>query len=342
MKATVLYKHGGPEVLEYKDITAPEPGPGEVLVRVKAVALNHLDLWVRGGLPHLKISYPHLLGSDIAGLVEDLGPGVRDLEKGQKVLLQPARSCGHCHACLAGRDNFCRHYAILGENTGGGYGELISVPRSSILPYPEPLGFEDAACIPLTFQTAWQMVVKRAAVRPGETVLLNGAGSGVTIAAVQIVKLFGGTAVVTSRSDEKLEKIRAFGADHCINSSRDSISKEVKRITSGRGVEVVVDHVGQALWKENVKALAWGGRFVTCGATAGPEIKVDMRQVFFKQLGILGSTMGSRADLWDVMSHFGGGALRPARDMTFALKDAAEAHRRLEKGLQFGKIVLVP
>jgi NADPH:quinone reductase-like Zn-dependent oxidoreductase len=342
MKATVLYKHGGPEVLEYRDIPDPEAGPGEVLVRVKAVALNHLDIWVRGGLPHLKISYPHLLGSDIAGLVENPGPGVDDLDRGQKVLLQPARSCGHCHACLAGRDNFCRQYAILGENTGGGYGELISVPRSSILPYPEPMGFEEAACIPLTFQTAWQMVVKRAAVRPGETVLLGGAGSGVTIAAVQIVKLLGATAVVSSTSDEKLEKIRAFGADHCINSGKGSLSGEVKRITSGRGVDVVVDHVGQALWKENMKALAWGGRFVTCGATSGHEISLDMRQVFFKQMSILGSTMGSRADLWDVMSHVRSGALKPARDMTFPLKDAAEAHRRLERGLQFGKIVLVP
>lgn len=342
MKATVLYKHGGPEVLEYRDIPDPEIRPGEVLVRVKAVALNHLDVWVRGGLPHLKISYPHLLGSDVSGVVEATGPGVSDLEKGRKVLLQPARSCGHCHACLDGRDNFCRDYAILGENTGGGYGELIGVPRSSILPYPDSLGFEDAACIPLTFQTAWQMVVKRASVRPGETVLLNAAGSGVTIAAVQIVKLFGGVAVVTSTSDEKLEKIRAYGADHCINSSSASVSAEVKRITAGRGVEVVIDHVGQALWKENVKALAWGGRLVTCGATSGHEITADLRQVFFKQMSILGSTMGSRADLWDVLGHVGRGALKPARDMTFALKDAAEAHRRLEKGLQFGKIVLVP
>jgi len=342
MKATVLYRHGGPEVLEYKDVPDPEAGPGEVLVRVKAVALNHLDIWVRGGLPHLKISYPHLLGSDIAGVVEGLGPGVGDLETGQKVLLQPARSCGHCHACLEGRDNFCREYAILGENTGGGYGELICVPRSSILPYPGHLDFEEAACIPLTFQTAWQMVVKRAAVKAGEAVLLNGAGSGVTIAAVQIVKLCGGLAIVSSRSDEKLEKIRTFGADHCINSGREKVSAEVKRITSGRGVDVIVDHVGEALWKENMKALAWGGRYVTCGATAGHEIKADLRQIFFKQLSILGSTMGSRGDLWDVMGHVNRGVLKPARDMTLPLKDAAEAHGRLEKGLQFGKIVLVP
>jgi NADPH:quinone reductase-like Zn-dependent oxidoreductase len=342
MKATVLFKHGGPEVLEYTEIPDPRPGPGEVLVRVKAVALNHLDIWVRGGLPHLKISFPHLLGSDIAGVVEAPGPGVADLAPGAKVLLQPARSCGHCQACLSGRDNFCRQYAILGENTTGGYGELIAVARSSILPYPDPMSFEEAACIPLTFQTAWQMVVKRAKVGPGDVVLLGGAGSGVTIAAVQIVKLFGGLAVVSSTSDEKLEKIRRLGADHVINSRSGSISAEVKKITGGRGADVVVDHVGGVLWAENAKSLAWGGRLVTCGATSGPEVKVDLRQVFFKQLSILGSTMGSRADLWEAMKHVAAGRLRPVLDSTYALKDAQEAHRRLENGLQFGKIVLVP
>jgi NADPH:quinone reductase-like Zn-dependent oxidoreductase len=342
MKATVLFKHGGPEVLEYTDIPDPKPGPGEVLVRVKAVALNHLDIWVRAGLPHLKISYPHLLGSDIAGVVEALGPGVGDLAPGAKVLLQPALSCGRCQACLSGRDNFCKQYAILGENTSGGYGELIAVPRSSILPYPEPMSFEEAACIPLTFQTAWQMVVRRAEVRPGEVVLLSGAGSGVTIAAAQIVKLLGGVAVVTSTSDEKLDKIRAIGADHVINSRSGSISAEVKRITAGRGVEVIVDHVGSALWAENMKSLTWGGRFVTCGATSGPEVKIDLRQVFFKQIRILGSTMGSKADLWEVMKHVAAGRLRPVLDRTYALGEAREAHRTLENGQQFGKIVLVP
>lgn len=342
MKATIINASGGPDVLEYRDIPDPETKPCEVLVRVKAVALNHLDIWVRNGLPHLKVSYPHLLGSDIAGVVEGVGEGVADIEKGTKVLLQPAKSCGHCRACLDGRDNFCRHYAILGENTTGGYAEYISVPRSSILPYPRHLSFEEAACLPLTFQTAWQMVVRRARVAPGEKVLIGGAGSGVTIAAVQISKLFGGELIVTSTSDEKLEKIKELGADHVINSKESRISAEVKRITGGRGVDVVVDHVGGALWGENIRSLSWGGRFVTCGATAGAEINIDLRQVFFKQLSILGSTMGSRVDLWDVMKHVSDKKLKPVKDRTFALKDAADAHRRLEKGEQFGKIVLVP
>ncbi len=342
MKASAIFKYGGPEVLSYEDLPDPEAGPGEVLVRVKAVALNHLDLWVRGGLPHLTNPFPHLLGSDIAGVVEDTGTGVEGLDKGAKVLLQPARSCGHCRACLEGRDNFCRHYAILGENTTGGYAELISVPRSGILPYPEHLDFEEAACLPLTFQTAWQMVVKRAAVKPGEFVLLNGAGSGVTIAAVQIAKLYGAITIVTSTSDEKLEKIRPLGADHLINSSKASMSAEIKKITGGKGADAIIDHVGSALWTENMKSLSWGGRMAVCGATSGAEIKIDLRQLFFKQLGILGSTMGSKADLFGVLRHVAAKKLKPVKDSTFALKDAAQAHRRLEQGQQFGKIVLVP
>jgi len=342
MKASVIFRYGGPEVLTYGEIPDPEVRPGQVLVRVKAVALNHLDLWVRGGLPHLRISFPHVLGADIAGVVEAAGPGVDDLPPGRPVLLQPALSCGRCEACLSGRDNFCRRYAILGENTRGGYAELIAVPRESILPFPSALSFEEAACIPLTFQTAWQMTVTRARVRPGETVLVNGAGSGVTVAAVQIARLCGATVVVSSTSDAKLERIGPLGADHLVNSRRASLSAEVKKLTGGRGADVVLDHVGGALWEENLKALAWGGRLVTCGATAGPEVTVDLRQLFFKQLQLLGSTMGSRGDLWEVLRHVERGALRPVKGEVFDLKDAAAAHRRLEAGEQFGKLVLVP
>jgi NADPH:quinone reductase-like Zn-dependent oxidoreductase len=340
MKACVLDEHGGREKLQIRDVPAPEPGPGQVLVRVRAVALNHLDIWVREGLPHLRLEYPHILGSDIAGVIEGWGPGVEDLEMGTRVLLQPAVSCERCSSCLSGRDNHCRSYAILGENTRGGYAELIAVPRSSLLPYPEPLGFEEAACIPLTFQTAWQMAVRRAGVRAGQHVLVHGAGSGVTVAAVQICKLLGATVTVTSTSEAKLERIAELGADHLILSTRDRVSSRVKKLTDGRGVDVVLDHVGGPLFEESLRSLAWGGTIATCGATAGHAAEVDLRQVFFKQISIVGSTMGRKGDLFEVLPHVRSGRMRPVLDEVFALDDAARAHERLEAGRQFGKIVL--
>ena len=209
MKAVVLHEHGGPDVLRYEDLPDPLPRCGEVLVRIKAVALNRLDLWVRKGLPHLRLSYPHILGADIAGVVEAVGDGVAGVEIGKPVLLQPALSCGRCAACLGGRDNFCRSYAILGENTRGGYAEKIAVPATSLLPFPEGLDFEHAACLPLTFLTAWQMVVRRAQVRPGEWVLVHAAGSGVGSASIQIAKLLGATVVTTVGSADKIDKARA-------------------------------------------------------------------------------------------------------------------------------------
>ncbi len=341
MKACVLDEHGGRERLEIRDVPDPEPGPGQVLVRVRAVALNHLDIWVREGLPHLKLDYPHILGSDIAGEVAGWGPGVTGLERGRRVLLQPAVSCEQCPACLSGRDNLCRSYAILGENTRGGYAELIAVPRSSILPYPGDLPFEQAACIPLTFQTAWQMAVRRARVRAGQTVLIHGAGSGVTVAATQICKVLGATVIVTSTSAGKLGRIAELGADHAILSTEQRISAEVKKLTHGRGVDVILDHVGEPLWAENLRSLAWGGTIATCGATGGPQVAVDLRQVFFKQIALCGSTMGRRGDLLEVLPLVEAGRLRPVLDRTFPLERAAEAHARLEAGEQFGKIVLV-
>jgi len=340
MKACVIAEHGGRDRLEIAEIPTPEPRAGQVLVRIRAVALNHLDIWVREGLPHLRLEYLHILGSDIAGEVDGWGEGVDDLEKGQKVLLQPALSCERCEACLGGRDNLCRSYAILGENTRGGYAEHIAVPRSSILPYPEGLEWHEAACIPLTFQTAWQMVVRRAGVRAGQTVLVHGAGSGVTVAAVQICKVLGARVIVTSTSGEKLERIRDLGADHVVLSTEQSVSGEVKRITGGRGVDAVLDHVGAPLWKENLKSVAWGGTIATCGATGGAVVDVDMRQIFFKQIALVGSTMGRKSDLHEVLRLVARGRLRPVLDRVYDLDDAAAAHERIEAGEQFGKIVL--
>jgi len=342
MKAVVLHRHGGPEVLEPADLPDPRPGCGEVLVRVKAVALNRLDLWVRGGLPNLKLEYPHILGSDIAGVVEGLGDGVTGVEVGSKVLLQPAVSCGRCEACLSGRDNLCRKYAILGENTRGGYAELIAVPVSSLLPYPEPLPFEQAACLPLTFMTAWQMVVRKANVRPGEWVLVQAGGSGVGSAAIQICKLLGATVLTTVGAKDKVDKARALGADHVIDYKQQDFVAEVRRLTGRRGVDVVVEHVGPATIAGSLRSLTWGGRLTICGSTSGPKAELNLTEVFFRQLQILGSTMGSKADLFAVLEHVRAGKLRPVFDSALPLARAREAHERLASRGLFGKLVLVP
>lgn len=342
MKAVVLHRHGGPEVLEQAELPDPRPGCGEVLVRVKAVALNRLDLWVRGGLPNLKLEYPHILGSDIAGVVEALGDGVTGVEVGSKVLLQPAVSCGRCEACLSGRDNLCRKYAILGENTRGGYAELLAVPVSSLLPYPEPLPFEQAACLPLTFMTAWQMVVRKANVRPGEWVLVQAGGSGVGSAAIQICKLLGATVVTTVGSPDKADKARALGADHVIDYQAQDFVAEVRRLTGRRGVDVVVEHVGPATMAGSLRSLTWGGRLAICGSTTGPTAEINLTEVFFRQLQILGSTMGSKADLFAVLEHVRAGKLRPVFDAALPLARAREAHERLASRGPFGKLVLVP
>ena len=342
MRAITIREHGGPEALTSEELPDLSAGPGQVLVRVRACALNHLDIWVRRGLPHLRLTYPHVLGADIAGEVQAVGPGVRGVELGQRTVLAPGVSCGVCEQCLAGRDNFCGSYGILGETRDGGYAEQVVVPACNVLPYPGELDFPQAAAIPLTFQTAWQMLVDRARIQPGERVLILAAGSGVGSAAVQIAKLFGAEVIATASTAAKLEQAREFGADHCINHAEQELVTEVKRLTGRRGVAVVFEHVGQATWKESILCCARGGRIVTCGATTGWEAQTDLRHVFFRQLSILGSTMGSKAVLFGVMDQVKAGRLRPVVDRVMGLQEAAEAHRLLEERRQFGKIVLVP
>ena len=342
MKALAFEEHGGVDRVQLLDVPVPDIGPREVLLSVRAAALNRLDLWVRGGLPNLKLEYPHILGSDIAGVVAALGDGVTGVEVGSKVLLQPAVSCGRCEACLSGRDNLCRKYAILGENTRGGYAELLAVPVSSLLPYPEPLPFEQAACLPLTFMTAWQMVVRKANVRPGEWVLVQAGGSGVGSAAIQLCKLLGATVITTVGSPDKVDKARALGADHVINYNEQDFVAEVRRLTGRRGVDVVVEHVGPATIAGSLRALTWGGRLTICGSTTGPTAELNLTEVFFRQLQILGSTMGSKADLFAVLEHVRAGKLRPVFDSALPLARAREAHERLASRGPFGKLVLVP
>ena len=344
MKAVVLRRHGEVGVLELADMPEPKVGAKDVLVRVKAVALNHLDVWVRRGIPGLTIDFPHILGSDIAGVVERTGPEVEDLQPGTEVLVNPGLSCGHCERCLLGEDSFCRSYRILGEHLNGGYAQFVSVPRQNILPRPTALTFAESACLPLTFLTAWTMLVRRAQLRPGETVLVQAAGSGVGSAAVQIAKLLGARVIATASTGEKLTRARQLGADHVINYlERDfDFVEEVKRITDRRLPEVVFEHVGGDTFEKSVACLPFGGRLVTCGATAGASVKLDLRVLFYKRLSLLGSTMGSKGDLFQILRLVEEGRLRPVLDRPLPLEQAAAGHELLERRQQFGNVVLIP
>lgn len=341
MKAVALSKHGGPEVLQRQDFPDPSPRQTEVLVRIRACALNHLDIWVRKGLPNLCLHYPHILGSDIAGTVEALGEEVRlPLKKGDRVLVHPATSCGTCQACLSGRDNLCREYKILGEQISGGYTQLIAVRQEKILPYPSRLTFEEASAIPLVFLTAWQMVMRKAALKTGETILIHAAGSGVGTAAIQIAKLVNARVLVTASKDEKLEKAKRLGADEGVNYASEDFSAAVKKITHPHGVDVIIDHTGTENWEKNLKILKPDGRLVLCGATSGPSASTDLARVFFRQLNIMGSTMGRQSDLLELLPLFDKGLLQPVVDRVFSLEDAQEAHRYLESRNSFGKVIL--
>lgn len=340
MKAVVMNEHGGPEVLKYTDAADPAARPGEVVVRVRACALNHLDLWVRRGLPGLTFPMPHILGSDIAGEIAAVGEGVKSVKPGQKVLLAPGVTCGKCLACLSGNDNKCREFSNLGYMIDGGCAELVRCPEVNCLPYPENLSFEQAAAVPLVFQTAWHMLVARAELQGGEDVLVLGAGSGVGSAAIQIAKLFGARVIATAGSEEKLAKAKELGADEVIDHKKQKIAAEVKRITAKRGVDVVFEHVGAATWDDSFASLAAGGRLVTCGNTTGYDVKLDLRFLFSKQLSLLGSYMGRKDELHTVVKLVRTGKLKPVVDRVMPLSECAEAHAYLEAGMQFGKVVL--
>jgi NADPH:quinone reductase-like Zn-dependent oxidoreductase len=340
MRAILIPKHGGPEVLQYAEIADPEPGPSEVLVRVHACALNHLDLWVRRGLNGVTFPLPLVPGSDIAGEVAAVGELATRVRPGDKVVLAPGVSCGQCSACAAGKDNECRKYAPLGYGRNGGCAEYVVAPEANVLPMPQGLSFEEAAAVPLVFLTAWHMLVARARLQPGEEVLILGAGSGVGSAAIQIAKLMGARVIATAGSSAKLDKARELGADELINHAQQNISDEVRRLTGKRGVDVVFEHVGTATWEQSILSLAIGGRLVSCGATTGFAAQLDLRYLFARQLSLLGSYMGSRAELYTVLKLVGEKRLHPVIDRVFPLAEAIQAHRRMEQREQFGKIVL--
>lgn len=340
MKAIVYAMHGGPEVLQYRDALDPTIGAGEILLRVKACALNHLDLWLRKGIPSLKIPLPHIPGSDVAGEIAQVGAGVTNVRAGDRVMLQPGISCGQCANCLAGDDNLCRDYRILGEMVDGGCAEYVKAPAVNCVPIPEGISFEQAAAFPLVSLTAWHMLFARARLKPSETVLVLGAGSGVGSAAIQIAKASGAWVIATAGTDAKLAKARELGADEVINHATQKIATEVNRLTARRGVDVVFEHVGEATWNESIRSLVPGGRLVTCGATTGYNGNIDIRYLFTRQLSLLGSFMGTKADLLGAVEFLKRGLLKPVIEIVLPVAECAEAHRRLEQREQFGKIVL--
>jgi NADPH:quinone reductase-like Zn-dependent oxidoreductase len=285
---------------------------------------------------------PHILGSDIAGVVDEIGAGVTGVTAGTRALVSPGLSCGACKECLSGRDNYCRHYHILGEHVSGGGAEYVCIPRQNLLPLPEKLSFEEGACIPLVFQTAWEMLVRKAQLQPSETVLVHAAGSGVGSAAVQIAKLLGARVIATAGSDEKLAKARALGADETINYEQKDFLAEVKKLTSRRGVEVVFEHTGARTFDKSVAALGVGGRLVTCGATTGNQVPLDITKLFWRRISLLGSTMGSKGDLFDIVKLVGEGKLKPVLDRTLPLSEVRRGHELLKERSQFGKVVLLP
>ena len=338
MKAVRFHQHGDTGVLRYEEAPDPVPRPGEVLVRVRACALNHLDLWQRRGLDRVRIPLPHISGSDVAGEVVE--PAAGGAAPGTLVMVQPGLSCGRCRACLSGRDNECPSYGVLGYQSDGGYAQLVAVPAANVIPLPPGIDPIAAAAFPLTFVTAWHMLVTRAAVRAGETVLVLAAGSGVGQAAVQIARLHGARVIATAGTDEKLARARELGADAAVSHHAEELPKRVRELTSGRGADVVVEHVGQATWDRSIRCLAPSGRLVTCGATTGAQAALDLRFLFGRQLSLLGSYMGRKGELLEAVPFFLSGRLRPVIDRVYPLRDAAAAQERLEAAGQFGKIVL--
>ena len=340
MKAVVFHEHGGPEKLKYEDRPEPQVKPDEVLVRVKACALNHLDIWIRQGIPAYQIPLPHISGSDISGLVERVGSLSKDVKIGQKVFVSPGLSCGECDECKVGHDNLCASYGLVGAKTDGGYAEFVAVPGQNVIPIPASLTFEQAAAFPLVSVTAWHMIVTQAWLRRGETVLVMGAGSGVGSMAVQIARYIGARVITTVGSEDKVKKALVIGADEVINHATDDVARRVSEFTGGRGVDVVIEHIGPQVWEQCLKSLAKGGRLITCGATTGGEAKIDLRLLFSRSLTLKGSYMGTKAELLEVTKLVGSGKLKTVIDHVYPLKEARAAQEQMLSRKLFGKLVL--
>ena len=340
MKAALFHEFGGPAVLRLEEVSAPVLQAGEVLVRVHAAALNHLDLWVRRGLP-IETTMPHIGGSDVAGVVEAKGAGVRGVKVGARVIVNPSLSCGECEWCRAGEESLCLHYKILGEHTQGGFAEFVAVPAANLFPIPKDVAFEQAAAAPLVFLTAWRGLMTRGRLKAGQTVLITGASGGVATAAVQIAK-HAGAYVYAVTATEHVEAVRNLGADVVYDRTQVDFAKQLWADTNKRGVDVILDSVGEATWQQTLRSIARGGRLVVYGATTGPKAELDLRALFWKQAEILGTTMSNRSEFEEVMRLVFAGELKPVIDKVFKLDEIRAAHERMEKGEQFGKIVIVP
>ena len=342
MNAVVFDRTGSPDVLVSRVVPDPSIVADEVLIEVKACGLNHLDLWVRSGALGLEIEMPHICGSDVVGVARQVGAGVRHVKLGDRVLVLPTLSCGSCPQCLAGDDNLCRHYDLIGRRRNGGYAELCRVPGANCLPYPDPLKWEEAAALPVALLTVWHMLVTRVDLRPGEDCLVVGAGSGVGSLAIQVARLLGARVIATAGSDAKLEHARALGAHETINHHTQDVTAEARRLTGKKGVEVVVEHVGGPVFERCVAALARNGRLVTCGATIGHQATLDLNLIFGRHLTLYGSWMGRRSELVEALEFVKSGKIRPVIDAVMPLSDARRAHEKLEAGDHFGKLVLTP
>jgi NADPH:quinone reductase-like Zn-dependent oxidoreductase len=341
MLAVTIRAHGGPEQILIDDVPRPAaPGARDVVVALRAAALNHLDLFVLRGLPGVPPAFPHVLGADGAGVVEAVGAEVRSVEPGDRVVLNPGISCYECEYCRAGEHSLCASFRLLGEHLDGTFAEAVRVPETNVVAIPGSVAWPDAAAFPLTFVTAWRMVVTRAAVRPGETVLVWGIGGGVALAALAIAKQRGARVVVTSSSDAKLERARSLGADVTLNHAAVDVAREVRALTGRRGADVVIETVGEATWDASLRALAKGGRLVSCGATTGPSVGLDVRRLFWHQYAVLGSTMGNAAEFRAVVGLLADGTLRPVVDSVVPVREARAAFERMASGRQFGKLVL--
>ncbi|HEX5726389.1 MAG TPA: zinc-binding dehydrogenase [Longimicrobiaceae bacterium] len=341
MRAAIFHEHGGPEVVRIEDVPRPRPGPGELLVEVKAAALNHLDLWVRRGMP-IETTMPHIGGSDLAGVVAEVGEGVDPARVGERVVVNPSLWCGACEWCRRGEESLCARFRILGEHTDGGFAEFAAVPADHAYRVPDGVALEEAAALPIAYMTAWR-ALRRAGLRAGEDVLVIGASGGTALAALQFARLAGARVFALTRGAENVERLRALGAAFVYDrGTEEDWSAGVHRDTGKRGVDVVVENVGAATWQGSVRSLAKGGRLVTYGATKGAKVELDLRHVFWKQLQVIGTTMASRREFEEMLETVFSGKVRPVIDTVMPLERAREAHARLEAGGQFGKIVLVP
>ncbi len=340
MKAAYFEEHGGPEVLRVGNLDAPTPGYDDVVIDVKATSLNHLDLFVRRGVPGIKVPLPHVLGSDASGVVSVFGDGVTDVKIGDRVLVDPTLTCGRCETCARGDGTLCRHFGIVGEHNWGAYAEKLVVPSKNVIRIPDDLSFETAAAVPLVFVTAWRMMITRGELRPGEDVLILGAAAGVGIACIQIAKLTGARVFAAAGGTEKLELCRSLGADVLIDYREEDFVKRVREETGGRGVDVCVDYIGGETWVKSLRVVTGGGRVLTCGATTGYDPQTDLRHVFYRQLKIIGSTMGTKSDLMAALKYVFRGDIKPAIGKLMPLEEVADAHRLMEARRVLGKVVI--